>query len=821
MTRANIPSPILDCTFRIQFICAILTLSSALAQGGYPPGTLAPEVDLELQPVQLIVPDAFRGKVRDDLTLNLPPGFSASVFAHERLRKPRFMAFDDNGVLHVANMGAGEIVAFPDRDDNGVADERIRSLRGLAEAHSLLFYKGDLYVGEEHQVVRARDNDGDLIYEEREVILADVPWEGWHDTRTLVVDRINDKMYLSVGSPCDLCRMDIGFQTVGNRTDMVPQHPERGTVIQFNPDGSDRRIFATGVRNVIGMDFHPVTNELWGNNNGHDLEGRTAPPEWIDIMRDGDFMGYPLVHSHQVWNDFEIEPYQRILPITDADRTLAARHKRPVALVPAHYAPMGIHFYTGDQFPTRYKNAAFVAFRAGKAKLSSHPGYMVSALFSAPDGSNATIAPFITGFQAGTSQDDVWGFPVGIISDDDGSLYVTSDYRNNLVIKITHSPIGGSWQHDLPDKLQLGETLSFHVTVHVDRLDPAGGPPRLSADLSAFGGPGAVPLIALDDNEYELAIDLETAGLPKGLYPVAVRLEQEVGGKFQGFDFVKQISLLPPDLSVYDEEIADRWQLQGLSGATVADEIDGPLYHGGHATAVAAEPVNFYTPWAIEFRPDNPVESLGFAGVRFAFHPGDAELAKFPIFILYIDGLGIDLVRDPEKFHLDFTRREWQIMEIPFAAFSQENDYGPGLRDQIDAIDALRFEGNMTGTFYLDDVRLVSSIPSGPPTPTAVREERGAGQPGDFALSQNFPNPFNNNTTIRYALSQAAPVDLSVYNLAGQRVIQLVAGWRQAGNYTARWDGRTTRGFALSTGVYIYRLRTGDRIESRKLLLLR
>ncbi|MDP6698881.1 MAG: T9SS type A sorting domain-containing protein, partial [Candidatus Latescibacteria bacterium] len=111
--------------------------------------------------------------------------------------------------------------------------------------------------------------------------------------------------------------------------------------------------------------------------------------------------------------------------------------------------------------------------------------------------------------------------------------------------------------------------------------------------------------------------------------------------------------------------------------------------------------------------------------------------------------------------------------------------------------------------------------PSGPPTPTAVREERGAGQPGDFALSQNFPNPFNSTTTIRYGLSQAAPVNLSVYNLAGQRVIQLGAGWRQAGNYTARWDGRTARGFALSTGVYIYRLRAGDHVESRKLLLLR
>ena len=163
MARKDNPSP-----FRLRIpnalqMCAILSISSALAQDGYPPGTLAPEVDLELHPVQLIVPDAFRGKVRDDLTLNLPPGFSASVFAHERLRKPRFMAIDDNGVLHVANMGAGEIVAFPDRDDNGVADERIRSLRGLAEAHSLLFYKGDLYVGEEHQVVSDLYNDGDLI----------------------------------------------------------------------------------------------------------------------------------------------------------------------------------------------------------------------------------------------------------------------------------------------------------------------------------------------------------------------------------------------------------------------------------------------------------------------------------------------------------------------------------------------------------------------------------------------------------------------------------------------------------------------------------
>jgi hypothetical protein len=126
----------------------------------------------------------------------------------------------------------------------------------------------------------------------------------------------------------------------------------------------------------------------------------------------------------------------------------------------------------------------------------------------------------------------------------------------------------------------------------------------------------------------------------------------------------------------------------------------------------------------------------------------------------------------------------------------------------------------MTGTFYLDDVRLVTQIPAGPPAPTAVREERGEGQPDAIALDQNFPNPFNSDTAIRFALPAAAAIDLSVYNLAGQRIARLVEGWREAGHYTARWDGRTAAGYGLATGVYIYRLRAGDRIQSRKLLLL-
>lgn len=806
----------------ISIALALSVATAALAQDeGYPPETLVPEVDLGLQPTPLIVPEAFRGAVPQDLVLNLPPGFSARVFAHEGLRKPRFMAFDPNGVLHVANMGADQIVALPDRNRDGIADERIVSLRGLREAHSLLFYKGALYVAEEHQVIRVRDTDGDLIYEQEEVVLPDVPWEGWHDTRTLVVDRRNDKMYLSVGSPCDLCRMDEGFQVVANTNNPVPHHPERGTILQFNPDGSDRRIFATGIRHTIGMDFHPQTNALWANHNGHDLEGRTRPPEWIDIIGDQDFMGYPLVHSHQVWSDFTIAGYEKVLPITRQDSLLAATQKRPVALVPAHYAPMGLHFYTGDQFPSRYHNAAFVAFRAGKAKLSSHPGYLVAALFSQPDGSDARMGSFITGFQAGKTQSDVWGFPVGLASDAEGSLYVTSDNRNHLVIKITYSPIGGSWEHQMPDALSVGDALQVRATVHVERLVPDGGSPRLTADLSSLGGPDALPLVALDDQTYQLDTRLETADLPKGFYKVAVRLEQEVDGVSKGIDFIHSIALLPPDLSVFDESLAADWQLVGDKGAQVQTTGDGPIFYGTRAVAVKAEPPNFYTPWTVEFRPTAPVDPLGFAGLRFAFHPGDIELPSFPIFALFIDGLGVDLARDPEQFHLDFSRREWQVIEIPFTIFDQPNYYGPGLLDQVDRIDALRFEGNMTGTFHLDDVRLITRIPSLPRVPTAVAAVSDTDQPAAFVLAQNVPNPFNSSTTLRFALPQAADIELAIYNLAGQKVARLTRGWHAAGHYTARWDGRNDTGVRLATGVYIYRLRAGEQVQVRKLLLLR
>ena len=321
------------------------------------------------------------------------------------------MDLSPDGVLFVANASLCQIAALPDRDHDGIADTLIVAVAGLERVHSLAFYGEDLYVAEHDRRTRNRDADGDLVYEQSET-LAMMPEWGQHSTRTVVADEIKQKIYVSVGSTCDICRED---------------DAERATVLEFNPDGSGRRIFARDLRNGAGLTLHPVTNELWATNNGHDREGVHLPPEWIDVVRDGGFYGWPLAYGFSTWVDVSIEEYgEALFPLTREDSLDVASMQRPAALVPAHLAPMAIHFYNHDLLPPAYHNAAFVAFRGGHS--GAVIGYKVMALFSNPDGSDARVADFMTGFSSVPFDDEnVRGKPVGIATDDLGNLYIGSD----------------------------------------------------------------------------------------------------------------------------------------------------------------------------------------------------------------------------------------------------------------------------------------------------------------------------------------------------------------------------------------------------------
>ncbi|OGU48385.1 MAG: hypothetical protein A2080_12345 [Ignavibacteria bacterium GWC2_36_12] len=410
----------------------------AQGEDPYPPGTIqmTPEIDLNLEPVPLIVPEKFLGMIPEGLTLNLPLGFSVKVFAITGLRGPRMMVFNKDGVLHVANMKAGtadefephandftsQIVALPDRDNDGVTDTVIIAADSLRWANSLAFYKGDMYVADVHQIVKFSDADGDLVYEEREVFVDNIPEKDEpHMTRTIAVNDSTGHFYLSIGSFCDVCR----------------DEPEHAAVLQFNADGTGRRVFASGLRNAIGLDIHPLTGELWATNNGHTEAVDSLPPEWIDIVRDGSFYGWPLAYGYQVYINFEIRGHWRVPPITSEDSMLVESMKRPVALVDAHVAPMDIYFYPSGNFPPEYINTAFVAYRAGFR--GPDPGHKVVALFVDPDSSNAKVGDFMTGFWPNPpDQSNIWGKPVGLTSDSLGNLYVSSDWINNLILRVEY-----------------------------------------------------------------------------------------------------------------------------------------------------------------------------------------------------------------------------------------------------------------------------------------------------------------------------------------------------------------------------------------------
>ena len=768
----------------------------AAAQPDYPPGTfrLTPRTHVDLQPTPVHVPPQF-DRLPSDLSVNLPPGFTASVFAaFNSVDRPRFMAFDSNGVLHVANMDDDQIIAFPDRDGDGVADEAIVAATGFSRPHSIAFHDGALYVGDRPQILRLRDSDGDLVYEEREVLVDGIPSSGSHSTRTIVIDEQRGKMYLGVGWPCDLCR----------RNDA-----ERGSILEFNVDGSGRRVFATGVRNVLGMALHPVTGQLWGTNNGHDLEGVEAPPEWIDVIRDGGFYGIPLAYGYRVWADFTVPAYTEILPLTAADSARVASMERPVALMPAHSAPMGIHFYDHDHFPARYRNAAFVALHAGRAKLAAIEGYCVIALFSDPDGSNARYENFLSGLQTGTDAEDIMGHPMGIVTDSAGRMYVSSDagYSSDpgfpYVLRIEHSPIVAEWADGLPDSIASGALLELDGTVRVARLAPDAGDPDLVADFSALGGPSDIPLEPTADGVWRLRASFPVT-VDRGLRTVAVTVRQPSSPLIE-VRLIRTLAVEPQidhdDLVVFGDALALGWDVVHrafFEDRAVDLDEDTFVYEGEVAASFPVRSGSW--DWVVSFRPEQPLDPVGYRVLRFAVHFGPFDRDPSDDFNLYIFETLIDLVDDG---YVDITSKEWQVVELPLDLFGRARP-----------LQEITFGGDFSRRIYIDDVRLLAAMAA-----TAVTDEQP--RPVEFALGTAYPNPFNSSTVIPFRLSDSGEVTLTVYNLAGQRVTRLVDGPYAGGGHAVTWSGTDDADRGVASGVYFYRLQSGSRVETRKLLLLR
>lgn len=399
---------------------------------------MTPVKKIKLVPVRLVVPLQFKDKIQENHMLNIPEGYSARVFYTGRLDKPRFFAWGPDSVLYVANKTSGEIIALPDKNHDGIADTAIVAASGFHLSHDLTFYNGAMYVAEERRIMKCTDENNDGIYETKKIFIDDIAAGarqpgGGHDTRTIVFDPEKKKMYLSIGSSCNVCRED-----------------HRALIEEYNDDGTGRRPFATGIRNAVGMTLH--NGRLWAVNNGSDWQGDNIPPEWIDIVRDGGFYGHPFAYANGVYFNFLAhKEYTDLLPLTQEDSILVRSMVQPAALVQAHSAPMAIEF-SNSSFPPQFRDGAFIAFR-GSWNRSFPTGYKIVFLKfrTSQDTTAEYVTDVVTGFQPteSSSKAFVWGRPVGLATDLRGNLYIGSDDITQFIAII--SPVSSQRGPMIPE----------------------------------------------------------------------------------------------------------------------------------------------------------------------------------------------------------------------------------------------------------------------------------------------------------------------------------------------------------------------------------
>ena len=381
-----------------------------------------PELDpSSLTSVTLEVAQAFLGTPPFDRprTIRLPPGFRIAVYA-ANTGSTRQLAFSPRGVLFSASIWDGRVLAHPDRNGDGVSDaaETVVFASGLWAPHSLAWDGPDLYVGAHDRILRFRDADGDLAPDGEPATVALLPTFGDQITRTVVLgpDR---RLYVGVGST----------------TNADPEtDPRRGAILRFALDGSGETTYARGLRNPVGLAFHPDTGQLWTTEVGADHLGEDCPREELDLVQADGHYGWPYCYEDRV-------PDAGLYP-SEAP-AFCPRTLPPLATLPAHTTPLGLSFYDADSFPAEYRGRAFVALH-GSSKRVMQAGYAVVTVRGGVGGPPATVEPFAAGWlldPAGrpNEPEQHWGRPVHAIPGPDGALYISSD-SPGAIYRVRYQP---------------------------------------------------------------------------------------------------------------------------------------------------------------------------------------------------------------------------------------------------------------------------------------------------------------------------------------------------------------------------------------------
>ena len=409
--------------FRVLFL-GILT-STLLAQNGsgvfYDFNAEAPGKIHKVSVADLPAPRATKSAVNPpemsprpvDAIPKTLPGFKVNMYA-TGLDEPRELRAAPNGDVFVAESDKGEIAVFRGVTKDGKAEQTSTFATGLHDPFGIAFFPPGsnpewVYIGNTDSVVRFPYRTGDLkARATAQTIVAEIfpgaSHAHGHNTRDVAFSPDGKKMYVSVGS--------------GSNVDDPDEHKtefHRANILEYNPDGSGLRVFASGLRNPVGLSFNPKTGEIWTAVNERDELGDNLVPDYTTHVQDGGFYGWPWYYMGG----------HRDPRLKDSHPDLKARMITPDVPIQPHSAPLSFAFYTGDQFPAEYHGDLFLALH-GSWNRQPRTGYeLVRVPLHQQGKASGEYEDFLTGFA--TSEGNVWGRPVGVAVAKDGSLLVSDD----------------------------------------------------------------------------------------------------------------------------------------------------------------------------------------------------------------------------------------------------------------------------------------------------------------------------------------------------------------------------------------------------------
>ena len=338
--------------------------------------------------------------------IQLPEGFEIKLFA--TVDNARSITVSPSGIVYAGNRNGDKVYAMVDEDGDYVADKQYVIDSGLNIPNGVAFRDGDLYVAEVNRILKYSAIESSLENPPSpEVIYDEFPTEKHHGWKNIAFGP-DGKLYVPVGAPCNIC---------------VPEKDVFASITRLNPDGTGFEIFASGVRNSVGLTWHPETNVMWFTDNGRDMLGDDSPSCELNRAHEkGMHFGYPYCHAGSIKDpEFGLD--------SNCDE-----YTPPADLLGPHVAPLGLKFYAGNQFPDSYKNNLFIA-EHGSWNRAAKIGYRIVTVKVA-DGVASSNEVFASGW-LNEEEQKAWGRPVDVVILSDGSMLISDDYAG-VIYRISY-----------------------------------------------------------------------------------------------------------------------------------------------------------------------------------------------------------------------------------------------------------------------------------------------------------------------------------------------------------------------------------------------